>query len=168
MKKKTILLIAIIALCGIVITGCSNSDNKTNETNKAVKQEANTVGTKLAELFDKTVEETTDLEKIANTINESDIIVPMTMVMEINKGDYVEGFNSEITDFKKGYSVKTMISSIPFVVYIFEVENPEDFEQTLKDNYNLRWNICVEAEEMVTSRKDNIVFFVMSPKNFSE
>lgn len=164
MKKKTILLIAIIILCGIVITGC----NKTNEENTVVKQEANTVGTKLAKLFDETVEKTTDLEEIANTINESDIIVPMTMVMEVNKDDYVEGFNTEITDFKKAYSVKTMISSIPFVVYIFEVENPEDFEQTLKDNYNLRWNICVEAEEMVTSKKDNIIFFVMSPTSFSE
>ena len=160
MKKKNILLIAIIVLCCVIITGCNETDNKNNE--------ANTVGTKLAKLFDETVESTTDLEKIANAINESDIIIPKTMVMEINKDDYVEGFNTEIVGFEKGYSVKTIINSIPFVVYIFEAENPKDFEQSLKDNYNLRWNICVEAEEMVTSRKDNIVFFVMSPLNFSE
>lgn len=162
MKKKVILLFAIIALCGVIVTGCNNSNSKSSG------EEENTVGTKLAKLFDETAENTTDLEKIANTINESDIIIPKTMVMEINKDDYVEGFNTEITGFKKGYSVKTMINAIPFIVYIFEAENPEDFEQTLKDNYNLRWNICVEAEEMVTSRKDNIVFFVMSPLNFSE
>lgn len=167
MKKKNILLVTIIALCCVIITGCNGSNNKIDESNNK-NVEANTVGTKLAKLFDETVENTTDLEKIANTINESDIIIPKTMVMEINKDDYVEGFNTEIVGFKKGYSVKTMINAIPFVVYIFEAENPKEFEQSLKDNHNLRWNICVEAEEMVTSRKDNIVFFVMSPLNFSE
>ena len=48
------------------------------------------------------------------------------------------------------------------------IVNIKSNEKPIINGNNLRWNICVEAEEMVTSRKDNIVFFVMSPLNFSE
>ena len=59
-----------------------------------------------------------------------------------------------------------MIGTIPFVAYIFEVDNPKEFASTLKEQANLRWNICTEADEMQTSIVDNYVFFVMSPSNF--
>jgi len=39
---------------------------------------------------------------------------------------------------------------------------------TLKDNANLRWNICTEAEELTVESEGNIVFFLMSPKNLEE
>jgi hypothetical protein len=37
--------------------------------------------------------------------------------------------------------------------------------QTLKDNADPRWNICVEAEETVCEQVGNKVFFVMCPKS---
>ena len=39
----------------------------------------------------------------------------------------------------------------------------EAFMQTLKDNADMRWNICVEAEETVVGQSGNKVFFVMCP-----
>ena len=63
------------------------------------------------------------------------------------------------------------IGSIAFVGYVFTLDegtNAEEFMSTLKDNADLRWNICVEAEEMVCELVGDKVFFVMSPKSFDE
>ena len=40
--------------------------------------------------------------------------------------------------------------------------------QTLTDNADPRWNVCVEAEETVVENADNMVFFVMCPAQFEE
>jgi len=83
---------------------------------------------------------------------------------------YLTGFdNVEITGFKEGAMFAPMIGSIPFVGYVFELENAADtanFIKTLEDNANLRWNICVTADEMVSGSVGNRVFFVMAPISF--
>jgi len=74
--------------------------------------------------------------------------------------------NAEITGFSEGVMFAPAIGSIPFVGYIFVLEDGTDgdaFVQTLKDNADPRWNICVEAEETIVERVDNTVFFLMSP-----
>ena len=79
--------------------------------------------------------------------------------------------NAEITGFKNGATFGPMIGSIPFIGYVFELEDgvsASDFIANLKKNANLRWNICVEAEEMVAGSSGNKVFFVMCPKAFEE
>ncbi|MBQ3181965.1 MAG: hypothetical protein IJB50_04320 [Clostridia bacterium] len=91
--------------------------------------------------------------------------------MEVEPG-LLSGFdNAEITGFKSGASFGPMIGSIAFIGYVFELEDgvsASDFIANLKKNANLRWNICVEAEEMVAGSKGNKVFFVMCPKAFEE
>ena len=62
-----------------------------------------------------------------------------------------------------------MIGSIPFVGYVFTLEEGADaaaFMQTLTDNADPRWNVCVEADETVVENADNMVFFVMCPAQF--
>ena len=79
--------------------------------------------------------------------------------------------NAEITGFQEGVMFGPMMGTIPFVGYIFELEDGADvdaFVKTLKDNANLRWNICTEAEELTVDSEDNTVFFLMSPKKFEE
>ena len=79
--------------------------------------------------------------------------------------------NAEITGFQEGVMFGPMMGTIPFVGYIFVLEDGADvdgFVQTLEDNANLRWNICTEAEEMVAEADGNHVFFLMCPKNFEE
>ena len=89
--------------------------------------------------------------------------------MEVTPG-FLAGFdNAEITGFTSGASFGPMIGSIAFIGYVFELEDgvaPKDFIANLKNSANLRWNICVEAEEMVAGSSGNKVFFVMCPKAF--
>lgn len=89
---------------------------------------------------------------------------PATMPVEPG---LLTGFGeTEITGFKEGTMFSPMIGSIAFVGYVFELEDGTDgeaFMQTLKDNSDPRWNICVEAEETVVGQTGNKVFFVMCP-----
>ena len=89
--------------------------------------------------------------------------------IEIEPG-FLSGFdNYEVTGFSKGAMFAPMMGTIPFVGYIFELEEGADveaFKTSLKDNANLRWNICTEAEEMTVENEGNMVFFLMSPTEF--
>ena len=84
----------------------------------------------------------------------------------------LSGFdNNEITGFKSGAVFMPMIGSIPFVGYVFELENAADapaFISKLKSSANLRWNVCVEADEMVAGSVGTKVFFVMCPTSLDE
>ena len=76
--------------------------------------------------------------------------------------------NEEIKGFKEGAMFSPMIGSIPFVGYIFKVDdetNVDDFMKQLKDNANLRWNICTEADQMLITNVDKTVLFVMYSAN---
>lgn len=90
----------------------------------------------------------------------------MQAVGPIEEG-YLAGFgNTEIKGFKSGVVFGPMISTIPFIGYVFELENTADipaFISLLKTNADLRWNICTAADEMVTGSNGNKVFFVMCP-----
>lgn len=85
---------------------------------------------------------------------------------------FLTGFdNTEIKGFKEGAMFAPMIGTIPFVGYVFTLEDSakaSDFISTLKSAANLRWNICTSADEMVAGSSGNKVFFVMSPKSFEQ
>ena len=85
---------------------------------------------------------------------------------------FLTGFdNAEITGFEEGVMFAPMMGTIPFVGYVFELEEGADidaFKQTLETSANLRWNICTEAEELIVDNVENKVFFLMSPKSFEE
>ncbi|MBR2472027.1 MAG: hypothetical protein IKB55_05025 [Clostridia bacterium] len=91
--------------------------------------------------------------------------------MSVEEG-YLTGFdNTEIKGFKEGAVFMPMIGTIPFVGYVFTLENASDapaFIANLKSAANLRWNICTSADEMVTGSAGNKVFFVMCPTAFEE
>lgn len=112
-----------------------------------------------------------DCITIANTLVSNPVIKFMGGAMEVEEG-YLTGFdNTEIKGFKSGAMFAPMIGTIPFVGYVFELENAGDtlaFINTLKSSANLRWNICTAAEEMVAISSGNKVFFVMSPVAFEE
>ncbi len=90
------------------------------------------------------------------------------MATEVTEG-YLTGFNDkEIKGFSQGAMFAPMIGTIPFVGYVFILENEADvssFTAELTRNANLRWNLCTEAEEMITASSKNKVFFVMCPKS---
>ncbi len=109
--------------------------------------------------------------EIAEGLIQNEAILFMGGAMEIEPG-LLSGFgNTEITGFKNGAVFMPMIGSIAFVGYVFELEDASSvpsFISTLKANADMRWNICVEAEEMVTGSVGNKVFFVMCPKTLEE
>lgn len=129
-----------------------------------------TVGNKLLAEF-KSKANSGSAYDIANAIATGGSLPFMAGAMEIEPG-LLSGFdNYEVKGFKSGATFGPMIGSIAFIGYVFELENGTDvasFISDLKANANLRWNICVEAEEMVAGSSGNKVFFVMCPKSFDE
>ena len=110
-------------------------------------------------------------EELANALVQNPAIKFMGGAMPVEEG-LLSGFdNAEIKGFKSGAVFMPMIGSIAFIGYVFELENAADipaFISTLEKNANMRWNICVEAEEMVTGSSGNKVFFVMCPTSLEE
>ena len=72
----------------------------------------------------------------------------------------------KLMDMEDDAMFAPMIGSIAFVGYIFRLDEGADvdaFMQTLRDNADPSWNICVTAEETVIDAVGNTVFFVMTP-----
>ena len=163
MKRVLALLLASIMVLSMVACGTTKEDDK-EET-----KEPQTVGEILVNEFEDNPEGTA--QEIAERIIGNEIIPFMGGATPIEPG-LLTGFdNAEITGFKEGCMFGPMMGTIPFVGYIFVLEDGADvdaFEETLEDNANLRWNICTEAEELTVESEDNTVFFLMSPKEFEE
>ena len=141
------------------------------ETEGEADAEGETLGTKLAGIFKANVADAESAEALATKIVEEAALPFGPMVMPMEEG-FLSGFdNFEVKGFTECAAFAPMIGSIPFVGYVFELPEDADvdaFKKDLSDNANLRWNICVEAEEMATSVVGNKVFFVMCPKAFEE
>jgi len=113
----------------------------------------------------------TNPAEIANALCMAEL-VPMGLgAMEVAPG-LLTGFdNYEVTDFSTGALFMPMIGSIPFVGYIFQVEEGVDMINYVNDlsaNCNPRWNICVEADETLVGYYGNTVFFLMCPASMGE
>lgn len=80
--------------------------------------------------------------------------------MDVEPG-YLDGFSNEVSGFTKGVKFSPMIGAIPFVGYVFEAENPDEFLAAISDIADPRWNICTEADETVSAVRGNLVFFMM-------
>lgn len=146
MKKNTV--ISAILVFMLLVTACGKT-----ETNSV-----DTIGGKYLEAFEQTTNTDPNTivdELIANVDSGYELIK-----MDVEPG-YLNGFDNEITGFSSGVVFAPMIGSIPFVGYVFETDDAETLEKTLAQNANMRWNICTEADEMVTGSKGNLVFFMM-------
>ena len=109
-------------------------------------------------------------QELADALISNSIIPFQGATMPVEPG-VLTGFDNEITGFKEGVMFSPMISTIPFVGYIFTLEEGADveaFQVTLNENSNLAWNICTEAEEKTVAHSGNKVFFLMSKENLNE
>ncbi len=146
-------------------------DSQTDEFNEV---DSETVGQILLKDFqDKVNNADTALtaEELAQSMISNPVIAFQGAVMPVEEG-LLTGFdNAEITGFKEGAMFAPSIGTIPFVGYIFVLDENADtdaFVQTLKDNANLRWNICTAAEELIAEPVGNTIFFLMSPRQLGE
>ena len=146
------------------------SEDKKPEENKAPaveeKPQDATLGQTLLSAFKAQANSGKDALAIAEALITNPAIKFSGGAMGVEEG-LLSGFdNTEITGFKSGAMFAPMIGSIAFVGYVFELPEGADtsaFISNLRNNANLRWNICVAAEEMVTGSVGNKVFFVMCP-----
>lgn len=164
LKLSLVMLVLILVPC--FMTGCTKEEEK--ENNEPKTEEKATIAETLAEQFKKEIKEETDINKVAEKIASNEIVKIELDVVTLKKKDYVSGFKKEIKDFKKAIAIRPMIGTIPFVAYIFEVSDAEKFADELKENADLKWNVCTEADNMETAVVDNYVFFIMAPKEFTE
>ena len=113
----------------------------------------------------------TNPAEIANALCMAELVPLGLGAMEVAPG-LLAGFdNYEVTDFSAGAVFMPMIGSIPFVGYIFQVEEGIDMVNYVSDlsaNCNPRWNVCVEADETLVGYYGNTVFFLMCPASMGE
>lgn len=156
MKKLLALCLAVIMMVSVVACG-------------GKEEEPTTVGGIL--LADFKADASGSAQEIADHLITNEIIPFAGGAVPVEPGFLVGFDNAEITGFKEGVMFAPMMGTIPFVGYIFELEDGADvdgFKQTLEDSANLRWNICTEAEELTVDSEGNKVFFLMSPMNFED
>ena len=153
---KKLLAVLLIAVMVMALAACGGGN-------------AGTVGETLLEDFKN--DNAGTAQEIAERLISNEIIEFAGTTMPVEPG-LVAGFdNAEITGFEEGVMFAPMMGTIPFVGYIFTLEEGADveaFKSTLEENANLRWNICTEAEELTVDSEGNKVFFLMSPKSFEE
>ena len=104
-------------------------------------------------------------EELANELIKNEAVLFNGLAASVEPG-MLQGFDAEITGFQSGAMFGPAISSIAFIGYVFELENESEadvFVETLKNNANPVWQICVEAEETLCKAIGNKVFFVMAP-----
>lgn len=145
--------------------GSENPEN--SDATNAPAASGDTLGNTLRADFEaKAADGMLSTQILADQLMENPVIAFSPATMPVEAGMLMGFGEAEITGFKEGTMFSPMIGSIPFIGYIFELEEGTDgeaFMQTLKDNADPRWNICVEAEEMVVNQVGNKVFFVMCP-----
>ena len=110
-------------------------------------------------------------QEMADALLTNEVILFSGASMPV-EGGLLTGFgNAEITGFSEGVMFAPMIGTIPFVGYIFVLEEGSDvegFKTALETNADPRWNICTEADETIVDNVGNTVFFLMSPNTFEE
>ncbi len=132
---------------------------------------AKTIGTTLLADFNSKAASYSDAKSLAEAISKNSVIEFMPVVEAAAPG-LLTGFgNAQIDGFKEAAKFAPMIGTIPFVGYVFVLEDGASasaFIAKLKSNANPNWNVCSTADETITGSVGNKVFFVMSPKNFEE
>lgn len=183
MKKGMAACLAILLVMGLSACGCSSTPAPTTPTEqlKPTEQtktevikpqvEENTLGATQWAAFQQaiTVNQDATAEELATALAESTAELFFGTAAPIEKdAEYFAGFDEyRITGYKAAAVYMPSIGSIPFVGYVFELEDgvdPAKFLKNLTDNCNPRWNICVEAEQTVAGAIGNRVFFLMCPK----
>lgn len=125
-----------------------------------------TVAAKVTARFEAEASEAEDLMALAEAIKADENALEIAVDLVEMAPGFLNGFNGEITRFTKCVSIAPFISSMPYVSYVFESDEPDALVTELTEKADLRWNICTMADEIKTSVVGNRVFVVMAPWTF--
>lgn len=154
-------------------TAATTTAAETTSVEETTEDSGKTLGEALLDDFKDQVSENPEATalELAEGILANDQIEFSGDAVMVEEG-LLTGFgNTEITDFEEGAMFGPIISTIPFVGYVFDMEDAESAEalvEVLTENADPRWNICTEAEETVVGTAEDKVFFVMCPKSMEE
>ena len=110
-------------------------------------------------------------QELADHLVANEVLGFMGMTMPVEEGCLTGFDNFEVKGFEEGIMFGPAIGTIPFIGYVFDLADGTDvdkFMQDIRDNANLRWNICTEADELVVENKGDKVIVIMTPEKFEE
>lgn len=168
MKKLIAILLAALMLFSM--TACGSAPAETTESTELVELTTAQGDAQLIldDFAKKMSAEWTALE-LAEALAAADYLPFEGTAAAVEPG-WLMGFSAEeITGFEEGAMFAPMIGTIPFIGYVFTLEegaDVESFMQTLLDHADPRWNICTEAEEVLVAAVDHTVIFLMTPLSF--
>ena len=192
MKKIIALLLTFVLAFSVV--ACTkttdNNENNTPDTNNdvvdteeivaddtdeapAADDGASVAQTLVSEFKTLAADTSLNAQAIADALLGSAVLSNVGMMGTMPIEDvYLSGFdNYEVKGFDECVMFSPMIGTIPFVGYVFTVADGVDataFASDLEANANLRWNICVAADEVATAVEGSKVMFVMAPMSFEQ
>ena len=189
--KKIIALLLTLVLAFSVVACTKTTDNNENNTpdtsDVAVDTEdivsdendtpaadgASVAQTLVSEFKTLAADTSLNAQAIADALLGSTVLSNVGMMGTMPIEDvYLSGFdNDEVKGFDECVMFSPMIGTIPFVGYVFTVADGVDaaaFASDLEANANLRWNICVAADEVATAVEGSKVMFVMAPMSFEQ
>lgn len=156
MKKLFALLLAVLMVVSLVACG-----------EEEPRPTYGPVGEPLVVTFEENCDKTA--QEIADQLLKDPNLGFMGATMLVEEG-LLNGFgNAEIKGFKEGVMFGPAIGTIPFIGYVFTLDEDTDvekFKQTLEENADLRWNICTEADELVVESEGDKVIVIMTPNQF--
>lgn len=174
MKKIIALFLVLTLVCSLAACGekkdpaASGSGQSAME---ALKDDATPAQIVIADFLDKANSGSyKTAEELGTALSEAEYLGFAGASMPVEEG-YLNGFTDEVKGFQEGQMFGPMIGSIPFIGYVFVLEDgakAEDFAENLKSLADLRWNICTAADEMEAGVAGNMVCFVMSPASLEE
>ncbi len=170
MKKVIAIVLALVVVIGLVACATTGSNDETTTLEETTAANATVAATFVEAFKAEAAKEGATANTIATALSTNETVAFMPMVQDMEAG-YLAGFDADITGFAACTAFMPMIGTIPFVSYVFELAADADadaFITTLKDNANLRWNICTAAEEMLVETEGNFVFFIMAPLSFEQ
>lgn len=110
-------------------------------------------------------------ESIAAHLSETESF-PLDLDSVAVEEGYLAGLG-ELEGFSEGAKFAPIIGSIPFVGYVFTVDADVDgevFAETLKSQANPAWNVCTQADLVITEcykgSEGSTVLFIMCPENY--
>lgn len=165
MKKRWKLMGWLLA--GIMLCSCSPAAQKQEEE----VTEQSLAGSVLTDFLQRAkADPEISPQQLAQDLLENEKIPFAGASMSVEAG-YLNGFTAPIEGFEEGATFGPMIGSIPFIGYVFKLEegaDAENFMQQLQKQADLRWNVCTQADEMGCESEGRLVCFVMSPAEFDE
>lgn len=174
MRKKIICAVLVLVLAALSACGAGKDKNNPQKQGLAgfTEPKEDSMGKLLLDDFGERMEKDPDQTalKLAEGIISNKVIPFMGMAMEAEPG-FLSGFSEEITGFREAAVFGPQISTIPFVGYIFVLEDSADvksFAENLKEKSDPAWNICTEADQTVIDYYGNTVFFLMCPESLEE